>query len=172
VLEDRAPQPALGAAEDLGIAAEATIRHRHDHIPDCPPVETEEWTFRRGPRGRRHLRPRIGIHPITPRSPRSCDPRGQARLDTARRQLGNKRLMDRVVKSLRRAPAGVEPRHGHREGDVTAMEDRAAAARPQWMQASRTFPLLTASSKAVLGFVKERRAEDTGGTEAAPEKDA
>ena len=48
----------------------------------------------------------------------------------------------------------------------------AAAARPQWMQESRTFPLLTASSKAVLGFVKERRAEDTGGTEAAPRKDA
>ncbi|MFM8542097.1 MAG: CvpA family protein [Chakrabartia sp.] len=48
----------------------------------------------------------------------------------------------------------------------------AAAARPQWMRESRTFPLLTASSKAVVGFVKERRAEDTGGAEAAPKKDA
>jgi membrane protein required for colicin V production len=47
----------------------------------------------------------------------------------------------------------------------------AAAARPQWMRESRTFPLLTASSKAVVGFVKERRAEDSGVTEAAPEKD-
>ena len=48
----------------------------------------------------------------------------------------------------------------------------AAAARPQWMRESRTFPLLTASSKAVVGFVKERRAEDSGGAEAAPKKDA
>ena len=75
VLKDRAPQPPLGTAEDLRVAAEATIRHRHDHIPDRPPVETEEWTFRRRPRGGRRLRPRIRIHPITPRSPPSSGPR-------------------------------------------------------------------------------------------------
>ena len=68
VLKDRPPQPSLGAAEDLGIAAEAPIWHRQDHIPDRPPVETEEWTFRRRPRcGRRlRLRIRIRIHPIVP----------------------------------------------------------------------------------------------------------
>jgi membrane protein required for colicin V production len=47
----------------------------------------------------------------------------------------------------------------------------AAAARPQWVRDSRTFPLLTASSKAVLGFVKERRAEDVRGAGPAPRKD-
>jgi membrane protein required for colicin V production len=46
----------------------------------------------------------------------------------------------------------------------------AAAARPQWMQESRTFPLLTASSKAVVGFVKERQADGAGGVVSAPEK--
>ena len=130
VLEDRAPQPSLGTAENLGVAAEAAIPHRHDHIPDRPPVETEEWTFRRRPRGGKRPEPRIRIRPITPRSPRSCDPRRQARLDTGRRQLGNERLMDRVVKPLRRSPAGVRPWHGHREGDVAAVEDCAATARP------------------------------------------
>ncbi len=48
----------------------------------------------------------------------------------------------------------------------------ATAARPQWMQDSRTFPLLTASSKAVVGFVKERRADDASGTDSASRKGA
>lgn len=40
-----------------------------------------------------------------------------------------------------------------------------AAERPQWMKASRSYPLLNASGRAISDFVAERRAQPASGTD-------
>ena len=109
VLQHRAPQPPLGAAEDLMPVAGVGIGRGHDHIAPGPPVEAEQP-------------PLVAAGLVAAWMQRGGD--------AVPLQEAHERGMESVVEDLCRCPPGMLPRHGHGVGEVAAVEDATSAARP------------------------------------------
>ena len=108
VLQHRPAEPPLGAAQDL-VAVGAAGGRLHHQVAAGATVEAEQPLV-------------VARRAIAARMPQGRH--------TSLPQFGGERLVEHVVEHLRVAAPGMAAGHGHRVGEVGAVDDRAATARP------------------------------------------